>query len=94
MDQTGNSIRLSGLDWASLTLVIVGALNWGLVGLGMFLTGEEAIESWNLVNLLLGWSPLLEAIVYLLVGLAGLYELYFVYELGAAGTRETTARVE
>lgn len=94
MDYTGGSLRLSGLDWASLILVIVGALNWGLVGLGMFLTGEEAIDSWNLVNLLLGWVPLLEAIVYLLVGLAGLYELYFAYELVSIGASEPTARAD
>lgn len=66
------------LDWASLVLVIVGALNWGLVGLGS-LTGGE----YNLVNLLLGgvMGGQLEALVYLLVGLSGLYQIYFGYEL-------------
>lgn len=81
------------LDWLTLTLVIIGALNWGLVGLGMVLIGEQALASWNLVNLLLGWSPVLEAIVYLLVGLAGLYELYFAYQLYTVKSprREVTA---
>lgn len=66
------------LDWASLVLVIVGALNWGLVGLGT-LTGGE----YNLVNLLLGgiMGGQVEALVYLLVGLSGLYQIYFGYEL-------------
>lgn len=66
------------LDWASLVLVIVGALNWGLVGLGS-LTGGD----YNLVNLLLGgvMGGQLEALVYLLVGLSGLYQIYFGYEL-------------
>lgn len=65
------------LDWASLVLVIVGALNWGLVGLGQF-TGQNL----NLVNMLLNpVSPQLEALVYLLVGLSGLYQIYFGYEL-------------
>jgi uncharacterized membrane protein YuzA (DUF378 family) len=66
------------LDWASLVLVIVGALNWGLVGLGT-LTGGD----YNLVNLLLGGvaGGQLEALVYLLVGLSGLYQIYFGYEL-------------
>lgn len=66
------------LDWASLVLVIVGALNWGLVGLGT-LTGGD----YNLVNLLLGgvMGGQLEALVYLLVGLSGLYQIYFGYEL-------------
>lgn len=94
MVYTGGNIRLSGIDWVALILVIVGAVNWGLVGLGMLLTGAAALESWNLVNILLGWSPLLEAIVYLLVGLAGLYELYFAYELGSTSQSETTARAD
>lgn len=69
------------LDWASLVLVIVGALNWGLVGLGQ-LTGAGA-DAYNLVNLLLGgvMGGQLEALVYLLVGLSGLYQIYFGYEL-------------
>jgi len=68
------------LDWASLVLVIVGALNWGLVGLGM-ITGA-GMNDYNLVYLLLNSvSPQLEALVYLLVGLSGLYQIYFGYEL-------------
>lgn len=94
MVRTGGGVRLSGIDWITLALVIVGALNWGFVGAGMLAIGEAALESWNLVNLLLGWSPLLEAVVYLLVGLAGLYQLYFAYELGSARTAEATARAD
>ncbi|MCC7431989.1 DUF378 domain-containing protein [Candidatus Peregrinibacteria bacterium] len=48
-------------------LVLVGAVNWGLAGLGM-LIGQNL----NLVNRILGSWPTVEAIVYLLVGLAGL----------------------
>ncbi|GAB7095382.1 hypothetical protein JCM30237_25350 [Halolamina litorea] len=69
------------LDWVSLTLVIVGAINWGLVGLGGFVDAN-----WNLVNLIFGSIPTLESIVYVLVGLAGLYELYFAYQLYDART--------
>lgn len=66
------------LDWASLVLVIVGALNWGLVGLGQFTN-----QNLNLVELLLGgvMGGQLEALVYLLVGLSGIYQIYFGYEL-------------
>ena len=70
------SVRVNWLDWLSLVLVIVGALNWGLVGIGMYLDGN-----WNLVNLIFGSIPWLEALIYVLVGLAGLYELYFAYQL-------------
>ena len=46
-------------------LVIVGGLNWGLVGVGM-LMGSDL----NLVNMLLGNWMSVEAIVYLLVGVS------------------------
>lgn len=88
--KTTGSVRASPLDWLSLALVIVGAINWGLVGVGMFLDAN-----WNVVNLLLGSIPELEALVYLLVGLAGLYEIIFAYQLYSARTgerEETTAR--
>ncbi len=44
-------------------LVVVGALNWGLVGIG----------EWNLVELLLGRWEILERIVYILVGVSAVY---------------------
>lgn len=77
--QYDGRIRANGLDWASLLLVIVGAINWGLVGVGQFLDAN-----WNLVNIIFGSIPTLEALVYVLVGLAGLYELYFAYQLYGA----------
>lgn len=51
-------------------LVIIGALNWFLVGLGGFFGGN-----WNVVNLLLGSWPMVEWAVYVLVGLAGVMSL-------------------
>lgn len=46
-------------------LVLVGGLNWGLVGLGGFL-GKDL----NVVHMLLGAWPAVEWIVYILVGVA------------------------
>lgn len=54
------------LDWIVLVLVVVGGLNWGLVGIG----------GWNVVNMILGSIPILEKIVYILVGIAALYMIY------------------
>ncbi len=54
------------LDQAALVLVVIGGLNWGLVGLlGL-----------DVVQLVLGSIPLLVKAVYVLVGLAALYEIY------------------
>lgn len=66
------------LDWASLVLVIVGALNWGLVGLGQIAN----LGNLDLVQMTVGQvSPMATSLVYLLVGLSGLYQIYFGYEL-------------
>lgn len=56
------------VEMLGMVLVIVGALNWGLVGLGGFLGGN-----WNVVNMLLGSWPTVEWLVYVLVGLSGLW---------------------
>lgn len=48
----------------AFALVIVGALNWGLVGLFEF----------NLVAALLGSMPMVEKVVYILVGAAAVFE--------------------
>ena len=49
-------------------LAVVGALNWGLVGVA----GLIGDGNWNVVNLLLGSWPVVENIVYVLVGLSGI----------------------
>jgi uncharacterized protein len=48
-------------------LVVVGGLNWGLVGIGGFM-GKDL----NVVHMLLGAWPMVENIVYVLVGLAAI----------------------
>ena len=69
---------MNQLELASYVLVIIGALNWGLQGLGTL-----ADMNLNLVNLLAGavGVSVLEPVVYLLVGLAGLYQVYFGYQM-------------
>lgn len=54
-------------------LVIVGGLNWGLVGVGMLM---NKMMAWNLVNMIFGSMPMVEAIVYVLVGLAALMMIF------------------
>lgn len=53
-------------------LVFIGGLNWGLVGISMLL-GKGM--SWNLVSMLLGKWPTVEAVVYLVVGIAAVMSL-------------------
>lgn len=53
------------LHGVAFLLTVVGALNWGLVGLLDF----------NLVNAVLGSMPTVEMVVYVLVGLSAVYIL-------------------
>lgn len=61
---------MKGMNGIACILVIVGALNWGLVGLGGFMGAN-----WNVVNLVLGAWPQVEWIVYVLVGIAGVMHM-------------------
>ena len=57
----------SVIDWIALVLVIIGGLNWGLIGLG----------GWNVVDMIFGSVGWLLNTVYILVGLAGLWMIYY-----------------
>lgn len=71
-----SNVRLNAVDYLVMLLVIVGALNWGLVGIGGF-----ANANWNLVDLIFGSIAALENLIYLVVGLAGLYAIYMANQL-------------
>ena len=59
------------LNYIVLTLVIIGALNWLLVGLFSF----------NLVDSIFGEGSLLSRIIYVLVGISGLWSIAFYSKL-------------
>ncbi len=59
---------MKALHMIAFILLIIGGLNWGLMGIGGF-----AGANWNVVNLLLGSWPSVEWIVYILVGLSALW---------------------
>lgn len=61
---------MKNLHMATFVLLLVGGVNWGLIGLGGFLG-----SNWNVVGLILGSWPVVEWLVYLLVGLAAVYEI-------------------
>lgn len=61
---------MKALHMIAWILLVIGGLNWLLVGIGGF-----AGANWNVVNLILGAWPAVEWIVYILVGLSAIYEL-------------------
>jgi uncharacterized membrane protein YuzA (DUF378 family) len=68
--------KLLGVDWVALVIMIIGALNWGLVGLFDF----------NLVAALFGEMTTISRIVYIIVGLAAVWAIISL----ATHTRHTT----
>jgi uncharacterized membrane protein YuzA (DUF378 family) len=55
--------KMNSLDWVALVLVIIGGLNWGLIGLFNF----------DLVAAIFGNMSSISRIVYILVGLGAIY---------------------
>lgn len=53
------------IGWIASILLIIGGLNWGLIG----------IANLNLVDTILGGTGI-ERLVYILVGLSAIWELY------------------
>lgn len=67
-------MKMSALDWIAWVLVIIGGLNWGLVG----------IFKWDLVAAIFGGSTTAIArIIYTLVGLSALYLIATVGKMTA-----------
>jgi len=57
--------KLTAFDWVALILVVIGGLNWLLVGL----------FDWNLVTVIFGDMSIITRIIYVLVGLAAIWLL-------------------
>ncbi len=55
------------LDYIALILVVIGAVNWGLIGFFDF----------DLVRAIFGNMTLVSRIIYSIVGIAGLYALSY-----------------
>ena len=71
-----------GVGWLATVLVIVGAINWGLVGLFGF----------NAVTALFGKFPMLVRAIYVVVGISGLYLVYFARALSHDAHEHLPAR--
>lgn len=63
------------MDWTAIVLTVIGCLNWGLVGLFSF----------DLVAAIFGTMSVVSRLIYIIVGLAG------VYLIAVAATRFRSA---
>ena len=66
----------NALDMVAKWLVVIGGLNWGLVGVGSFMKSNL-----NVIDLILGKvaGGVVANVVYVLVGLSALYMLYSMF---------------
>ena len=57
------------IDKIALALVIIGAINWGLVG----------IFNFNLVDTIFGVMSIISRLIYVLVGISGLWVIRLLF---------------
>ena len=58
------------VDKIALVLIIIGAINWGLVG----------IFNFNLVDAIFGAMSVISRIIYILVGISGLWAIKLLFD--------------
>lgn len=58
------------IDRIALVLVIIGAINWGLIG----------VFNFNLVEMIFGDMTIIARIVYALVGISGLWAIKLLFD--------------
>lgn len=58
------------IDKIALVLIIIGAINWGLVGIFKF----------NLVDSIFGTMSVISKIIYALVGISGLWGIKLLFD--------------
>ena len=73
---TTSSKTMNAVDWIAMALLIIGGVNWGLVGLFGF----------DLVATLFGDMTPISRLVYVLVGLSALYSIYTTFKVGTDHT--------
>ncbi|MFH1783629.1 MAG: DUF378 domain-containing protein [bacterium] len=66
--------KLNLIDWIAIILVLIGALNWGLVG----------IFNFNLVSAILKDRSILATVLYGLIGVSSIYVAVILNKLTKA----------
>ena len=59
-------MKMSSTGWVAWVLVVIGAVNWGFIG----------VAGLNIVETIFGVASALTQFVYVLIGLGGLYMLW------------------
>ena len=62
--------KMKVIDKIALLLIIIGAINWGLIG----------IFDFNLVDTIFGTMSIVSRIIYALVGISGLWGIKLLFD--------------
>lgn len=81
------SIRLSALDWLCFALLIIGALNWGIIGIAEI----NVVAAMMDVVFQPAAAEIVTRTIYVLVALAGLYFFYPLYRISRQAEDRTSA---
>jgi len=71
-------IRFTVWDKILVALVVIGAINWGLIG----------FFNYNLISAIFGYMSAFSRVVYAVVGLAGLGALFILFRHVVVGRYE------
>jgi uncharacterized membrane protein YuzA (DUF378 family) len=83
-------METNGWDWLAVLLVIVGALNWGVIGItGLMGDPTNAVEVASETVFQPGIDDTVGNLVYVLVGLAGIYHIYIGFKMFRSSRRDT-----
>lgn len=63
--------KINALDWTAIILLVVGGINWGLIGL----------FNLDLVATIFGEMSVLSRVVYIMVGISAIYVLIVASKL-------------
>lgn len=74
--------KLNAIDWVAIVLLIIGGLNWGLIGLFSF----------NLVAAIFGEMSALSRIIYILVGISAVWVAIETYRWTSRATEVPLGR--
>jgi len=75
--------KANALDWIAMVLVIIGGVNWGLLGLFGF----------EIIGAIFGPFSALTRIIYIVVGVAALYMIVTATKVGALSRHEQEHRM-
>jgi hypothetical protein len=70
--------KMKWYDWLAYIILVIGAINWGIFGISRFLNKSFDLIAWTfgngsangLINV-----PWIGYVIYVLVGIAGLYAI-------------------